>query len=114
MACLMTNINYRRYTLRDEPSPEGIDVYLRDGSTCNCRWLGWIDLGVAKHLSGALPVRLRALAVTSGDVGLDWEWLAPNQYPQGCLVAHHVDRAAVYGVCIAGSPRVVVCNKLRK
>lgn len=85
------------------PRYDCVPVLKKDGDFVRVNWLGFIDLGDARGIKGARPVKLdiRAYSV-SPTPWPKWIYLSENEAIQGCLTGN-----GVYAVVKSGMPRIV-------
>lgn len=101
MPALKRSLNHRHILLDDDTKNETVGVRRRDGSWQYIAWLGFISLEEAKAIGR--PVRLNITAVSYDPILCGWSRLHEGESVQGCLV-----EGGVYGVLVAGKPRIVV------
>lgn len=85
MPLIRTRINYRRFVLGQDVMGTTVGVLTKDGEYRYFPWSGFIEKRDAMKISGAIPVKLFALAyATSDDEWGPWTDLTPDQALQGC------------------------------
>lgn len=85
------------------PAITDVRVLRRDGTWAIKRWLGFVDLSVARKIQNARPVKIEVWAYGSDDHWLvDVTFLEKGEYIQGALTP-----LGVYAVTLGGLPRVV-------
>jgi hypothetical protein len=78
-------INARNLVLEEGQAGQTIGVRRRDGSYAYLSWGGFLDVEVAKALPGAVPVKLQAARVGTGqEWAMTWNDVGPGQHVQGC------------------------------
>lgn len=102
MPAVRYKINMRNVTLSDEPG-DCVPILTKSGGRNFCKWLGFIDVNVARQLPSARPVKLDVVAY-SPETSLcgNWQELQPGETIQGCMV-----EGGVYGITHSVMPRVV-------
>lgn len=103
----MPAIRYRQnqgFVVLQEKPGDNVPILCRDGERRYARWLGFIDVNVAKQLPEATPVKLdiEAYALETFPVPR-WEYLKDGEAMQGCLLLNN----GVYGVTHSVMPRIV-------
>lgn len=104
----MRRLNYRHIILGEHTELETVGVLTREGDYRYLSWMGFIEAERARALPQARPVKLKVMAVSATEGLGDWSYLIAGEYAQGCLVG-----AGVYGVLVAGVPRVIRAVALR-
>ena len=102
MPALMRRLNYRHIILGEQTEQESVGVLTRAGDYRYLPWIGFIEVERARSLPQARPVKLKIMAVSPTQGLGDWSKLYPGDHVQGCLVS-----TGVYGVLVAGLPRII-------
>jgi hypothetical protein len=107
MPALMRRLNYRHIILGEHTERESVGVLTREGDYRYLPWIGFIEVERARSLLHARPVKLKIMAVSPTQGLGDWSQLCAGDHVQGCLVS-----SGVYGVMVAGVPRVIGATDL--
>lgn len=77
-----------------------VGVKLVSGEVRYVRWIGFIDIEVAKAIKNAKPVKLEVARYSNnaGGWASDWVNLKPGQYVQGCLTVEGVYAVVATGI----------------
>ena len=105
MPALMRRLNYRHIILAQHTEQENVGVLTREGDYRYLPWIGFIEVERARTLAHARPVKLKITAISSMQGVGDWSQLCAGDHVQGCLVAR-----GVYGVLVAGLPRIIAAT----
>lgn len=99
MPALCRRFNARNIELYPHTRGEDVGVKLTSGEVRYVRWLGFLDVDVARAIKGAKAVKLdvQRYSNNAGGWAGDWVDLQPGQFVQGCLTAE-----GVFGVIATG------------
>lgn len=90
MVGLRYKFNYANKTLLESSGSGSVGVHMKDGSVSYVRWLGFIDVSIARNFKGAVPVKLDVQQYTQ-ELFLDaWQDVPQGRFVQGCLVEEGV------------------------
>lgn len=104
MPALCRRLNARNIELYPHTRGETVAVKLTSGEVRHVRWIGFIDLEVARAIKQAIPVKLDVTRYSNkpGAWASDWVDLKPGEYVQGCLTVEGVYAVLATGVRIVG------------
>lgn len=103
----MRRLNYRHIILGEHTEQESVGVLTREGDYRYLPWMGFIEAERARSLPQARPVKLKIMAISPTQGLGDWSRLVAGDHVQGCLVC-----SGVYGVLVAGVPRIIGATDL--
>jgi hypothetical protein len=102
MPAIKYQLNKRNVVLENGPGNQ-VPVLMRSGERKWQRWLGFIDVEVARRLPGASAVKLDVTAASTETPFMGkWIYLRETEGVQGCRIGE-----GVFGVTESTMPKVV-------
>ena len=99
MPALSRRFNARNVELYPHTRGEDVGVKLSSGEVKYVRWIGFIDIEIAKAIKSATPVKLKVSRYSNAaGWGSGWVDLKPGEYVQGCLTVEGVYAIVTTGV----------------